>query len=323
MINDRSLYPHDKRQRRRHLATTLICHSSFVMALLLSPLAALSATFTDDVGQTTDWRTPPMRVVALAPSLTELVYAAGAGHKLVGVDRASDHPAAVAQLPRVGDYMRVDIERLLQLKPDVVLVWASGNTGRELAQLAAAGVPAVRLEPQRLTDVALAIERLGEWLGTAHVAQKNAAQLRATLAALQAEHAQKKPVSVFYQVWSQPLLTLNDQHVVSDALRLCGARNVFGALKPLVPEVSVEAVLAAQPDLIVAARESKDGDLAARRTPQLSTFALWQTHARHLKAVQRGALYTLPGDVISRPGPRIAQGVRALCEAVDAARKLP
>ncbi len=289
----------------------------------LWPLVAMSTSFTDDTGQSTQWRTPPLRVVTLAPSLTELVFAAGAGHKLVGVDSASDYPAAVAQLPRVGDYQRVDIERLLQLKPDVVLVWVSGNTGRELAQLAAAGVPAVRLEPQRLDDVPRAIERLGELLGTVGAARSNAAQLRNTLAALQAEHSKKTPVSVFYQVWSRPVLTLNDQHLVSDAMRLCGARNVFGALKPLVPEVSVEAVLAAQPQLIVSARESKDGDLAARREPQAGAFALWQEHAGHLKAAQRGALYTLPGDLISRPGPRITFGVRALCEAVDAARKLP
>jgi iron complex transport system substrate-binding protein len=283
---------------------------------------ALAVTLIDDSARTHEFSAAPQRVATLAPSLTELVYAAGAGSRLVATVKGSDHPSAARTLPIVGDYQRVDIERLLQLKPDVVLVWTSGNSQRELAQIVSAGVPVVHIEPRRLGDVARAIERLGDLFGTADVAQRNALALRGTLDTLERQYAGQAPVSVFYQVWSRPLLTLNDQHLIADVLRLCGGRNVFGALPTLVPEVSTESVVAAKPQVILTARSSAlGGQAAARREPNAVAFAAWRPLRASVPAAARGWMYTLPGDEISRQGPRIDQGARAVCSALDEVRR--
>jgi iron complex transport system substrate-binding protein len=289
---------------------------------LLAVATAHAAEFVDDSGRTHRFATPPQRVATLAPNLTELVFAAGAGGRIVATVQGSHHPPAAREIEVVGDYQRVDVERLVRLKPQAVLVWSSGNSQRELAQLASAGIPVVHLEPRRLADVPRSIERLGALLGTEDAARRQALQVRDALAALAHEHRGKASVSVFYQVWSRPLLTLNDEHLISDVIALCGGRNVFGASKALVPEVSTESVLAAKPEAILSARESKAGDEAlAQRDPGAASFGAWRAFAASLPAARHGWMFTLPGDEISRQGPRIAIGARALCGALDEVRQ--
>ena len=290
--------------------------------LLLLWSGAQAVEFTDDSARRHRFAAPPQRVATLAPSLTELVYAAGAGSRLVATVIGSDHPPEARVLASVGDYQRVDVERLLRLRPDVVLVWTSGNSQRELAQLVSAGVAVVHLEPRRLGDVARAIERLGELFGTAATARVRAQALREELASLGREFAQRPPVKVFYQVWSRPLLTLNDQHLISDVIRLCGGRNVFAASTTLVPEVSTESVLAAQPEAILSARSSSaGGEPTMRREPAAEPFATWRSLDKALPAAKHGWLFTIPGDEISRQGPRIGIGARAICNALEEVRR--
>ena len=294
----------------------------WLASLLLASVCAQAVEFVDDRDRRHAFATPPLRVATLAPSLTELLFAAGAGSRLVATVVGSNHPIEARQVVSVGDYQRIDVERLLRLKPDLVLVWPSGNSQRELAQLDAAGIAVVHLEPRRLGDVARSIERLGELFGTQAAAQASARSLRDELAALERENAGKTAVRVFYQVWSRPLLTLNDDHLISDVLRLCGGRNVFGTLSALVPEVSIEAVLAAKPEIVLSARESASaGAPGARREPASPTFHAWREFRSSMPAVARGWMFTLPGDEISRQGPRIAGGARAVCAALDSVRR--
>ena len=297
----------------RHILLAMMCTAS---------VFAHAADFIDDSARRHTFAAPPQRVATLAPSLTELVFAAGAGSRLVATVIGSDHPPEARAVPSVGDYQRVDVERLLRLKPDLVLVWTSGNSQRELAQLVSAGVSVVHLEPRRLDDVARAIERLGELFGTDDIARPRARALRDELASLGREFANKPPVSVFYQVWSRPLLTLNDQHLISDVVRLCGGRNVFGTLATLVPEISTESVLAAKPEAILTARSSAiGGEPTMRREPNAEPFVTWRSLNKALPAAEHGWLFTLPGDEISRQGPRIGIGARAVCAALQEVRR--
>jgi iron complex transport system substrate-binding protein len=292
----------------------LVCIAGLALA------AAQAATQVDDAGRRLDFATPARRVVTLAPNLTELVYAVGAGAAMVGTVDTSNFPPEAQAVPRVGDYQRLDVERILTLKPDLVLAWLSGNTSRELQQLEAAGLRMFYLEPRKLADLPQALRRVGAMLGRVEQAGHEASRLEHELAALRTGHAGAAPVTVFFQVWSDPLMSLNDQHLVGEVIRLCGGRNVFGTLPQLVPQLSAESVLAADPEVMISASDSSAPGAHWQRDPGQRAFDIWKRFAT-LTAVRRGWLYVIPGDHISRQGPRIVEGVRALCGALDEVRR--
>ena len=295
--------------------------ASFVAAFIAALLGAVDAnafTVVDDAGRTFVLARPPQRVVALAPSLTELVFAAGGGASLVGTSALSDYPPAARTIARVGDAGRLDVEKVIALKPDLVLIWQRGNTSRQLEQLEAAGIRLFQLEPRRLADVAHAIERLGALLGHEAQATRRAGEMRVALDRLRAEHAGAAPVSVFYQVWRQPLMTINGKQLIDDILTLCGGRNVFARLTPLVPIISTEAVVGADPEAILTASETASAQ-PWRRDPDNPSFAAWHGH-RSMTAVRHSWLYVLNGDNISRQGPRVVDGAAAVCAVLDQVR---
>ncbi len=277
---------------------------------------------TDDGGQTLRLARPAKRVISLAPSVTEMVYEAGGGGLLVGTVEYSDYPPAARALPRVGGNQRLDLERIASLKPDLVIVWFHGTASREVAQLAALGLPIFHLEPRRIEDVPDALERLGQLLDTGPAARKAAERFRARYADLRQRYAGRSRLSVFYQVADSPLLTINDKQLISDVIRLCGGRNVFGQESALVPQVSTESVVAANPDVILTASfvgSNVDG-VQPLRAPGHAGLARWQAFSA-MKAVRTGQLWVIPANPISRQGPRILDGLQAVCTALDEARK--
>ena len=286
-----------------------------IAVLAKVPCAHAAISVTDDAGERVTLAAPAQRVVALAPHAVELAYAAGGGAKLVGAVSYSDYPSAAKALPRVGTNTALDLERIVALKPDLVIVWRHGNGERQLDRLRALGIPLYHSEPRKLDAVAADLIALGTLMGTAGQAQAAAADYRAKIAALRARYAARSPVSVFYEVWADPLMTLSGAHIVSDVIALCGGRNVFAHLAPLVPTVSTEAVVAADPEAIVTASQG-----ATRADAPLPSLAAWQAWPR-MTAVARGNLFAIDGDLITRPGPRLAQGAEQLCRDLDLARE--
>ncbi|MFM2119479.1 MAG: hypothetical protein RL722_947 [Pseudomonadota bacterium] len=297
-------------------------HASAALPLapVASPASATSTSpdapieVTDDAGRLLRLARPARRIVAVSPHITELLFAAGAGAAVVGVDAWSDYPAAARNLPRVGDLHALDLERIVALKPDLLVVWGHGNSQRQLEVLSALGLPYYIDEPRRLADIPRSLERLGRLAGQAEQAAAEAARLRAELARLAEAARGQAPVTVFYQVWNEPLLTLNDQTLIGDVIRLCGGHNIFGRLPMQAPQVGVEAVIEADPEVIVAA-----GFGAAVPVDSDPAFAPWLRWPQ-LKAMRRGQFVSLPDDLISRQGPRIVEGARALCGALAQAR---
>jgi iron complex transport system substrate-binding protein len=284
-----------------------------VLSVLLGlpMLAAAEIKIQDDIGEVVRLAAPAKRIVSLAPHVTENLFAAGAGAMIAGVVEHSDYPEAAKHLPSVGPYSRLDLERVIALKPDLVIAWESGNAKGNVEKLRALGLTVYVTQPNDMNDIALQIETLGKLAGTEKVANAAAQQFRHRLAGLQKQYSDKPPVRVFYQVWKQPLMTVGGQQIISKGIRLCGGENVFGQMSALAPTVSVEAVLAAKPDVIVAS------GMEEARPEWLDDWQRWKT----LPAVANGHLYFIPPDLIQRHTPRLLEGMERLCGFIDKARK--
>jgi iron complex transport system substrate-binding protein len=252
---------------------------------------------------------PAQRIISLAPHLTELAFAAGAGDRLVGVAEFSDFPAGAESLPRVGDAFRVDLERIVVLEPDLILAWGTGNRTAALERLAAMGVRLEILEPGGLEDIAVQIRRIGVLAGTSAAAEASARAFEAGLAVLRSEAAQAPALRVFVQMSVMPIYTVTGRHVLNDLVETCGGENVFRDASGVAPPVSVEAVLAARPEVILA---SVDPELLG--TPQgaqaLDRWRPWSD----LPATRAGQLHLLDADLVSRATPRLLEGGRKMCE---------
>lgn len=282
------------------------------LALCLCATQAMAAiAVQDDAGQTVTLVKPAQRVVTLAPHVTELVFAAGGGARIVGTVSYSDYPPAAKSIPQVGDNRQIDIERVIAMKPDLIVVWLHGSAERQIEPLRALGIPLFYSEPRQLDDIAGSILRLGRLLGSDQTAQAAAAELRMKLAKLKTQYQNRPPVRTFYQVWDKPLYTLNGQHIVSDAMRVCGGENIFANMTVAAPNISIEAVLQQDPEVILS------GD---QRNQSSGGVNLWKPYTT-MTAVRRGNLFSLNGDLLSRSGPRIIDGAAALCEKLEQARQ--
>lgn len=281
----------------------------FILLWLLLPPAGAEIRVTDDTGQPIILEKPAQRIISLAPYITELLFAAGAGKAIVGVTAFSDYPEAARSLKQVGGGGGLDLEAIMALQPDLVVAWQSGNPRGQVERLQSLGITVFFSEPRRLQDVPATLRRFGRLAGTESAAAVQVDSFNRRYAELHEKYAQRPQVSVFFQIWDQPLMTLNGEHLFSDVVRLCGGENVFNALSALAPQIDVEAVLLANPDVIVIAADDSDSSLLAawQRWPQLS-------------AVKQGHVYAIPREQLVRHSPRILDGAERLCELLDVAR---
>jgi iron complex transport system substrate-binding protein len=279
------------------------------MLALAAGSVAAAVRVTDDAGSEVALGEPARRIVSLAPHATELLYAAGAGSAVVGVVAHSDWPAPARALPRVGDAGALDLERIVALKPDLVVAWPY-TAPPQLAALRAQNVAVFVSDPKTIAGIAGDIEKLGALAGTPGIANAAAGAMRQRETALEARYRQRERLRVFYEVWNEPLFTIGGHHLISEAIALCGGENVFAALTLPAPSVTIEAVVAAAPDVIVG------GDDSGKRPPWLDDWKRWPA----LPAVRDGNLFGAAGDLMHRPGPRFLEGVAALCEDFATAR---
>jgi iron complex transport system substrate-binding protein len=287
----------------RRIAVILLLMTPFALYAQADPVHAIDAR-----GTTLRLPHPAQRIVTLAPNLTELVFAAGAGDRLAGVARFSDYPPAARRLPVVSDAVQVDLERLLVLRADLVLAWQGGTPPDVIARLERAGLPVFVAGASGLDDIARNITAIAQVAGTTAAAAPARAAFDADLRALRARRHEGAPVRVFYEIWDRPLMTVNKTHLISEIITLCGGINVFAGLGALTPEVSREALLAARPDIVLGGSSADTpAAFAARWAALPPPFNGWT--ARHL-----------PADLIQRPTPRIVEGARRLCAHLDAVR---
>lgn len=281
------------------------------LLVALGPAALRAAQLTDDRGHAVTVPAKPSRIAALSPHLAEIVYAAGAGGQLAAVVRYSDYPEAASRVQQVGDASRLDIERILALKPDLVLGWKSGNPPHDLARVERLGFPVFVTEPRRLSDIARLVRTIGALAGTESVAETAASRVEQELEALRVRYSGRPVVRVFYEIWHRPLLTVNGEHIISDVIALCGGLNVFAGAPVLTPAVSLEAVLAARPDVILGGSSAAAPENLAREWGAAPIRALRELPTR----------YVTP-DLIQRQTPRMVAGARMICEQLEDIRNV-
>ncbi len=281
-----------------------------VALLAATPFARAEITLTDDSGVTVHLSQPAKRIVSLAPHITEALFAVGAGEQIVGAVDYSDYPEAAKKIRRVGGYSRIDLETIAALQPDLIIGWQSGNPAGQVDKLRSLGLPLYLSQPNRIEDVARSLERYGQLSGHNEVGQSAAARFRERLDGLRARYTARPTVRTFYQIWKQPLMTIGNRQIIADAIRVCGGENVFSHLTLMAPTVSVEAVIAANPEAIVAS------GMGESRPDWLDDWKRWSS----MTAVARDNLFFIQPDLIQRHTPRLLDGVERLCQHLETAR---
>ncbi len=264
----------------------------------------------DDRGRSVELAEPAQRIVSLAPHLTELLFAVGAADRIVATVAHADFPAAAREIPRIGTATQLDLERLLAARPDLIIAWDSGSPRAPLERLERLGLTIYYSEPSDFGGIGKDLRRLGRLTGNDDLAERSAKDFADTIDALRARYADRPEVTIFYQVWDQPLMTVNDAHLIGEAIRLCRGHNVFGHMEALVPRPGKETVLAADPEAIVSGGPGED------RPDWLEPWEHWTG----LTAVRRDNLFFIPPSLMQRHTPRIAKGTGMLCEALETAR---
>ena len=280
----------------------------FATLIFFATIIACSSSVADFAATPGEIKTD-LRLVTLSPHLAELVFAVGAGDMLVGVSEYTDYPLPAAELPIIGDALRVDQERLILLEPDLLLAWNSGNPRHVIDNLRALGFSVELISTNSIDDLPAALRRIGELTGREPQARQVAADFSVHLEVIVAEYAAAEPVRVFYQLDARPLYTINGDHFVSELIQVCGGTNIFSDLNGLAPSVSVEAVLERDPEVIMV---SSDAGLAA--------FDEWDRW-KELAANRYGNRFYLPANEISRATPRLLVAARKLCASLDEGRK--
>ena len=280
------------------------------ITLCFATTTQASISVIDDSGRTVEIKSSAQRIISLAPHVTESLFAAGAGNKVIGAVSYSDYPEAAKKIPRVGGYPSLDLEKIVSLKPDLVIAWTSGNNSKQIEKLISLGLTVFMSEPRYPEDIAKTIQRFGMLAGTNDIASESYTDFMQHYKSLKNRYSNKKKIKIFYQIWNKPLMTVSGEHLISDIIELCGGENVFAKLKILTPRISLESVLATNSEVIVS------GGMGKARPDWLDDWKNWPT----LPAVKNKQLYFVEPSLMQRVGPRILDGADKLCEILDKAR---
>lgn len=284
---------------------------TFLMALLCLPTQIVAQVdLVDDLGNRVVLEKPAQRIISLAPHITEMLYAVGGGEQIAATVSYSDYPVAARDIKRVGDATNLDLEAVAALAPDLIVAWHSGTPAQTVANLRKLGFTLYLSEPRGVAGVADSLRKLGALVGKEADAESRARQYIEQLDQLAATYRSREPVTVFYQIWNQPLMTINGDHVISDVINLCGGVNLFAQLPALAPAIDLEAVLLKNPEVIL---------ISSQGLTDTEATAEWRRW-RSMTAVRKNQIYPIPWDLISRYTLRLLEGAQVVCDAINKAR---
>lgn len=282
---------------------------SLIFLFLISSVSYAEIVIKDVKGNIIRLSVPAKRIISLAPHITETLFKAGAGDKIVGAVEYSDFPEAAKKITRVGGYLTFDVEKIISLKPDLIIAWASGGSMDQINLFSRLGIPVFLSEPVEIRDIARSIQAFGVIAGTEDIAKVESDNFLSHYGKLK-NKKHTSTLKVFYQIWNKPLMTINGTHLISKIIQLCGGENVFSDLASITPSVSTESVIHSNPDVIIA------GGVADERAAWFDEWKKWA----QLPAVKNQNTYFVNADLIQRAGPRILQGADQICHVLDKVR---
>ncbi len=277
-----------------------------LISLVFSTSAKAKIQVKDDSGQIVTLQQPARKVVSLSPGLTELIYSAGGSEYIKGVVRYSDYPEQAKTVPLIGSYNALDLEKILSLQPDLVVAWKSGNPKHQIEQLKKLGLTIYISEPKDFMDIPRTINALGELMGTETTSKINSDNFINEFNTLK-EHSRNNINNsrrTFIQIWNNPVMSVNKDHLISKVITLCGGDNIFAAAKGLTSTPSIESILAQNPEVIIAT------GMADTSKIWLSRWQQWS----FLNAVKNKQLYAVNPDHLVRHTPRILLGIKEVCQ---------
>ena len=282
----------------------------FYIFIFINLPAFSQISIKDDTRQTIRLEQPAQRIISLSPGITELVFAAGGGDKLIGAVSYSDYPQQAKKIPRIGSYDALDIEQILALQPDLVIAWQSGNPEHQIRQLKSLGLKVYITEPENFSSIPETLRKLGPLMGSDKKAETSARQFEQKFNELKRQYqsSQSRPtVRTFIQIWNNPLMSVNGQHLISKVIEFCGGSNVFAKSRNLTSTPSIEAILAKDPQVIIAT------GMADSSRQWLKRWQQWP----FLSAVKNKRLYAANPDHLVRHTPRILSGIEEVCELIQ------
>lgn len=278
---------------------------------LVAMPASAELFFTDDQGTNVILKKPARRIVSLAPHITENLFAAGAGKYIVGVVAYSDYPPEANKIQQIGSYKKIDVEAVVALKPDIIIAWGTGNDELQIKQFRKLGIPVYVEDPRKIQDIADAIEDYGRMVNNMREAIEVAQDFRIRYRKIRDKYSARAKLRGFYQVWNKPLITINDQHLITDVMRICSIENMYGELTQLAPRITIESVLDKDPQMIIAS------GMGEEKPEWLDDWRKWTK----LQAVQYNNLFFIPPAIIQRHAPRVLDAAERLCEQAETARR--
>lgn len=291
---------------KKHLLSHL---ALVVLSQIALSLVVVESAFAQ-IPDTTSIKKPvPQRIISLSPHVTEMIFSAGAGDRLVGVVSYSDFPKAAQNITNIGSYQSINIEKIIQLNPDMIIAWQTGNQSKDIEKLTQLGFTIRYSNPHKLSDIPKEIRRFGKIFQTESQANKVANKLEQKLQTLKTNQSKLQPVSAYYQIWNKPMMTINGKQFISQALDLCGAHNIFNELPSLTPQISIESVIKRNPQVIL---------LGGQKAMQQAWLKDWQKWP-NISAVQNQHIYTLNADTFQRPTARLINGIEGLCNIINQA----
>jgi iron complex transport system substrate-binding protein len=280
----------------------------FAQGAVASKVVEVSAV--DDQGNLVVLPGPAQRIISLAPNLTEVLFYVGAGEQIVGADEYSNYPEQAKAIIRVNNHAVANYELILSLEPDLIVAWESGNGEQIIGRIRELGLPLFVLETRKMDAIPNLFSRLGRLTGHDEIAVQKALEFTQRLEGLREAYSDQPAVRTFYQIWNDPFITLNGDHLVSDVIELCGGINVFGESIPLVPYVNIEAIMAADPQVIIASGSTMNNE------QWRDSWKDWQG----ISAVTNGDIYLIPPDLMQRHSSRILDGAEYMCDFLQRAR---